>query len=66
VNWQIILALVIVIPVILFVPFMIWIAVISGLYQVARDRLRRRVTIPRRKAAKMATEPVVEAITKGE
>ena len=65
-NWQIILALVIVIPVIIFVPFMIWIAVISGLYQVARDRLRRRVIIPRRKAAKMVTEPVVEGVTKGE
>ena len=58
-DWQIILALVIVIPIIIFVPLLIWIAVISGLYQVARDRLRRRVTVTRRKAVKPAEETVV-------
>lgn len=62
-SWEIILALVIAIPIIIFIPLLIWIAVISGLYQVARDRLRRRVTIARRKAVRPAEETVVRKIT---
>jgi hypothetical protein len=62
-GWQVAVAVAIVFPVVLFVPALIWAAVISGLYQVALDRLRRRVAVPRRK---MSAEPVVEVVTKGE
>jgi hypothetical protein len=62
-GWQVAVAVAIVFPVVLFVPALIWAAVISGLYQVALDRLRRRVAVPRRKTS---AEPVVEVVTKGE
>ncbi len=62
-EWQVILALVIAIPVIIFVPLLVWIAVVSGLYQVARDRLRRRVTITRRKAVTPVEETVAHEVT---
>ena len=60
-EWQVILALVIVIPIVLFVPFLIWAAVVSGLYQVFlyRFRQRRRATATQRKALRPAEEPVV-------
>lgn len=57
-EWPVILALILLIPVVLFVPFLIWAAVASGLYVVVRDRLRRRVTVPRKRAARMAEEIV--------
>ena len=62
-EWQVILALVIGIPIILFVPLLVWVAVISGVYQVARDRLRRRVTVTRRKAATPVEETVAHEVT---
>ena len=62
-GWQVAAAVAVVFPIVLFVPALIWAAVISGLYRVALDRLRRRVTLPRRQ---MSTEPVVEVVTKGE
>lgn len=62
-GWQGAVAVAIAFPIVLFVPVLIWAAVISGLYQVVLDRLRRRVTVPRRK---MSVEPVVEIVTKGE
>ena len=55
-EWPVILALVIAIPIVLFVPFLIWAAVVSGLYQVARDVIRQRARAPRRRAARMAAE----------
>ena len=57
-EWQFIVALVIGIPIVLFVPMLVWAAVASGLYQVARDRLRKRATAPRRKLVKVAEEAV--------
>ena len=62
-EWQLILALVIAIPIVIFVPLLVWVAVVSGLYQVARDRLRRRVTVSRRKAGKMVEVPVTRKIS---
>jgi hypothetical protein len=62
-GWQVAVAVAVVFPVVLFVPALIWAAVISGLYRVALDRLRRRVAVPRRK---MSAEPVVEVVSKGE
>jgi hypothetical protein len=57
-EWPVILALVIGIPIVLFVPVLVWGAVVSGLYQVMRDAaVRRRATARRR--ARLAEEPVV-------
>jgi len=57
-EWPVILALVIGIPIVLFVPVLVWGAVVSGLYQVIRDAVRRRATLARRRA-RVAEEPVV-------
>ena len=57
-GWQVALAVALVLPIVLFVPVLIWAAVVSGLYQVVRDTLRRRVTAPRRRAVRMAEETV--------
>ena len=56
-GWQATLAIAIVFPIVLFIPALIWASVVSGLYYVIRDRLRRRVTAPqRRKRAALAEE----------
>ena len=47
-EWQLILALALIIPVVLFVPALIWAAVVSGLYLVLKDALRRRARASRR------------------
>jgi len=62
-GWQVALAVAIVFPIVLFVPALVWAAVISGLYQVALDRLRRRVTVNRRRTGRLAEEPVVRKVT---
>lgn len=62
-GWQVAVAVAVAFPIVLFVPALIWAAVISGLYQVARDRMRRRVTVTRRKAVRMAEEPVTRRVT---
>ena len=62
-GWQVALAVGLALPIVLFVPVLIWAAVASGLYQVARDAMRRRVTAPRRKAAKMVEEPILRKVT---
>jgi len=62
-DWQFIVALIIAIPVVLFVPVLIWVAVTSGLYQVARDALRRRVLARRR--TPRASEAIREAPREG-
>ncbi len=62
-GWQVAVAVAVVFPILLFIPALIWMAVVSGLYQVARDRLRHRVVARRRKAKKIVAEPVVREIT---
>ena len=62
-GWQVALAVGLALPIVLFVPVLIWAAVASGLYQVARDAMRRRVTAPRRQAARMVEEPVLRKTT---
>jgi hypothetical protein len=57
-EWPVILALVIAIPIVLLVPLLVWGAVVSGVYQVARDAVRRRMVL-RRRRAQLAEEPVV-------
>ena len=64
-GWQVAVAIAVVFPIILFVPALIWAAVISGLYQVALDRfrMRRRAAVTRRRAVRPAEEPVVRKVT---
>ena len=62
-GWQVALAVGLALPIVLFVPVLVWAAVASGLYQVARDAMRRRVTAPRRKAARMVEEPILRKVT---
>ena len=57
-GWQVTVAVALVFPIVLLVPALIWAAVVSGLYQVALDRLRRRVPASRRKVGKLVEEPV--------
>jgi len=61
-GWQVALAIGLALPIVLFVPVLVWAAVVSGLYQVARDTLRRRVTAPRRRAVTTAEEPVTREV----
>jgi hypothetical protein len=57
-SWQVTLAVALVFPIVLFVPALIWVAVISGLYQVASDRLRRTALTRRRRVGRIVEEPV--------
>jgi len=62
-EWQFIVALIIAIPIIILVPVLVWVAVASGLLQVARDSIRRRAAFRRRAAP--VTESVREASREG-
>ena len=44
-------------------PVFIWAATVSGLFRVIRDRLRRRVVAPRRRAIRTVEEPVLGKVT---
>jgi hypothetical protein len=61
-GWQVAVAVAVVFPIVLFVPALVWLAVISGLYHVLRDRMRRRAAVTRRKAVRMAEEPVTREV----
>ena len=61
-GWQVALAVALALPIVLFVPVLVWAAVVSGLYLVVRDTMRRRVTAPRGRAARTAEEPVVRKV----
>ena len=52
-NWPVIIALIVIIPIVIIVPVMVWAAVVSGLYQVALDALRRRSLVLRRRPARV-------------
>jgi hypothetical protein len=58
-GWPVALAVALALPIVLLVPVLIWAAVVSGLYQVARDTLRRRAAAHRRRAARAAEEAVI-------
>lgn len=58
-GWQLAVAVAVVFPIILFIPAMIWVAVVSGLYHVAFDRLRRRARATRRPTGELVKEPAV-------
>lgn len=59
-GWQVAVALAFVLPIVLSLPVLIWVAVVSGLYQVARDTLRRRALAPRRRVGRVTEEAVRE------
>ena len=61
--WELILALVIAAPIVLFVPVLVWAAVVSGIYQVARESLRHRITAPWRRTASMTKKPLFGRVT---
>jgi len=61
-GWQVALAVAIVLPIVLFVPVLVWAAVVSGLYQVIRDTMRRRVAAPRRRIVRVTEEPVTQEV----
>jgi len=61
-GWQVALAVGLALPIVIFVPVLVWAAVASGLYQVARDAIRRRITAPRRKAARVVEEPILRKV----
>jgi len=65
-GWQVALAVALALPIVLFVPVLVWAAVVSGLYQVARDALRRRVTAPRKGITRTVKEAVVQEVSRGE
>jgi len=58
-GWQVAIAVAVAFPIVIFVPALVWLAVISGLYHVVRDRMRRRAAVTRRRAVRMAEEPVI-------
>ena len=62
-EWQVTLAVGLAVPIVLFVPVLVWATVASGLYLVARDALRRRLIVPRRRGGRMAEEHVLRKIT---
>ena len=61
-GWPVALAVALILPIILFVPVLVWAAVVSGLYLVVGDTLRRRVTAPRRRPVTAAEEPVIRKV----
>lgn len=62
-GWQVALAVGLALPIVLLVPVLVWAVIVSGLYLVVRDALRRRVIAPRRRATRMAEEPVPRRVT---
>ena len=61
-GWPLIVALVVGIPIVIFVPLLVWVAVASGLYQVVRDRARRRALASQRRAVGVAEAPVLRKV----
>ena len=64
-GWQVALAVALVLPIALFVPVLVWAAIVSGLYQVARDTLRHRAATHRRRAARAAEEVAMREVARG-
>ena len=54
-SWQFIVVLALVIAILIFAPIMIWAAAVSGLFQVVRDRVRRRFAPREKKPVRAAT-----------
>jgi len=61
-GWQVALAVGLVLPIMFLVPILVWATVVSGMYQVARDTLRRRALASWKRAPRTAEEPVTERV----
>ncbi len=61
-GWAVALALSLVMPVVMLVPVLVWATIVSGLSQVVRDSIRRRITVPRRRVAGTVAEPVLRKV----
>ncbi len=62
-GWQVALAVALALPIVLAIPALVWMAVVSGLFQVARQSMRRRVAAPRRRVVTVAEEAGVRKVT---
>ena len=49
-GWHVALAVELALPIVLFVTALVWAAVVSGRYQVVRDRMQSRVIATRKRA----------------
>lgn len=58
-GWVVALAVALVLPVVIIAPVLVWAALVSGLYQVARDALHRRAAVRKRRATRLAEEATV-------
>ena len=63
-GWPVALAAALVLPIVLLIPVLVWAAVVSGLYQVARDALHRRAITQHRRAARTAEESVIREVAR--
>jgi len=61
-GWAVALAVALVLPIVLIAPVLVWAALVSGLYQVARDALHRRAVARRRRAMRLAEEVTAREI----
>jgi len=61
-GWAAALAVALALPVVIIAPVLVWAALVSGLYQVARDALHRRAAVRKRRATRLAEEAAVREI----
>ena len=61
-QWELVIALVIAIPIILFPAAFVWYLNIGGLYAAIRETMRRRAIAPRRRAIRKAKDPVIQKV----
>ena len=62
-GWVVALAVALVVPIVLIAPVLVWAALASGLYQVARDALHRRAVARKRRATRLAEEAVARELS---
>lgn len=63
-GWPVALATAVVLPIVLFIPVMIWAIVVSGLYQVVRETMRRRAYANRRRTRAITGELAMQEVTR--
>ncbi len=63
-GWPVALAAALVLPLVLFVPVMIWVIVVSGLYQVVRETMRQRTYANRRRTRTITGELAMQEVTR--
>lgn len=61
-GWVVALAVALALPIVFIAPALVWAALVSGLYQVARDSLHRREAVRKRRATRLAEEATAREI----